>query len=57
MKTLCYYIPYSAKAITRLRKIEKLFNAQWKVNDNEEVTIVVKEKFVARVEKILAPIV
>ena len=57
MKTLCYYIPYSAKAITRLRKIEKLFNAQWKVNDNEEVTIVVKEKFVSRVEKILAPIV
>ena len=57
MKTLCYYIPYSAKAIARLRKIEKLFNAQWKVNDNEEVTIVVKEKFVSRVEKILAPIV
>lgn len=55
--TVCYYIPYSAKGIYLLRTIERKFGATWTVNENEEVTIKVKEKYLAGVEKILAPIV
>ena len=56
-KTVCYYIPYSAKAMYLLRLIEKKFKATWSVNANEEVTITAKERYIARIEKTLAPIV
>lgn len=57
MKTVCYYIPYSAKAVHALRTIERKFKAVWSVGVNEEVTITAKEKHIAKIEKILAPLV
>ena len=55
--TICYYIPYSAKAMSALRKIADKFGATWSVNENEEVTIQIKAKHLAKVEKILVPLV
>lgn len=57
MKTVCYYIPYSAKAIHALRTIERKFSAVWSVGVNEEITITANEKYIAKIEKILAPLV
>ena len=56
MCKVCYYLPYSAKGMFALRKIEKL-GATWSVNENEEVTITAKEKHLVKIEKILAPLV
>ena len=57
MTTVCYYIPYSTKAIHLLKKISNRYKAKWSVNENEEVTITVKTRYLAQVEKTLAPIV
>ena len=57
MSTVCYYIPYSARAINLLKRISNRYNAKWSVNENEEVTITVKTRYLMRVEKTLAPIV
>ena len=59
MKTaiVCYYIPYSGKAIHLLREAERQFGATWSVNANEEVTITVKTRHLANLERLLAPVV
>ena len=57
MKTVCYYIPYSAKAMSLLREISNKFGATWSVNANEEVTITAKACHIAKIERVLAPIV
>lgn len=57
MKTVCYYIPYSAKAVYALRTANRKFGAMWSVDENEEVTITVKECHLAKVEKLLASLV
>lgn len=57
MTTVCYYIPYSARAINLLKKISNRYKAKWSVNENEEVTITVKTRYLAQVERTLAPIV
>ena len=57
MSTVCYYIPYSARAINLLHKISNRYNAKWSVNENEEVTITVKTRYLPQVEKTLAPVV
>lgn len=57
MKTVCYYIPYSAKAIHALRTIGRKYNATYSIGMNEEITITAKEKHIAKIEKVLAPLV
>ena len=57
MSTVCYYIPYSARAINLLKRISNRYNAKWSVNENEEVTITVKTRYLPQVEKILSPVV
>lgn len=57
MSTVCYYIPYSAKAIRLLREAERKYHATWSVDENEEVTITLKTIYLARLERLLAPVV
>ena len=57
MKTVCYYLPYSARAVAMLKWIQRKFGATYSVNEKEEVTITAKEKYIAKIEKILAPLV
>lgn len=57
MKTVCYIIPYSAKALYLLHTIERKYKAKWSVGPNEEITIIAKEKYIPAIEKTLAPIV
>jgi hypothetical protein len=57
MKTVCYYLPYSAKAINALRTIERKYNAVCSIGMNEEITITAKEEHIAKIEKVLAPLV
>lgn len=57
MSTVCYYIPYSARAINLFKRISNRYNARWSVNENEEVTITVKTRYLPQVEKILSPVV
>lgn len=56
LKIVCYYLPYSAKVKSALRKIQRKYKATYSIGTNEEVTIVVKEKYLPKVEKILAPL-
>ena len=56
-KTVCYYIPYSARAIQILRTIQNKYGAQYCVSVNEEVTITAHRKDIAKIEKMLAPII
>ena len=56
-KTVCYYIPYSARAIHILRTIQERYGAQYCVGINEEVTITAHRKDIANIEKMLAPII
>lgn len=56
--TVCYYIPYSTKAVRLLAEcVRKCNGTTWSVNEREEVTITCKERHLPKIEKILAPIV
>jgi len=54
-KTVCYYIPYSTKAMYLLRKIKKLYKAEYSI-ENEEVTITAPENKIAQIERTLASV-
>ena len=54
--TIAVYLPYSAKAISALRKIETKYKGTWRVYQ-EIVTIEVPERYAAKVERLLAPLV
>lgn len=56
--TVCYYIPYSHKAVRLLAEcVRKCAGTTWSVNEREEVTIECKECHLPKIERILAPIV
>lgn len=57
MTVKAYYIPYSQKAVTILRKAEKKLGITWSVDADECVTIKVKTAKVAALEKLIAGIV
>ena len=57
MKTVCYIIPYSAKAARKLNEIQKRYKATVTFGMNEEITITAKERYLARIEKFLADVV
>lgn len=52
-----YYIPYSSKAIHILRKAQQRLNAQWSVDSDECVTIIIPVNKVRQLEEMLSPIV
>lgn len=56
-KTVCYIIPYSAKAFHKLKIICNKYNATFIVGINEEITITAKARDIAEIEKILADVV
>ena len=57
MTIKAYYIPYSDKAISILRKAEKKLGITWSVDADECVTIKVKTSKVATLEKMIAEFV
>jgi cyclopropane fatty-acyl-phospholipid synthase-like methyltransferase len=57
MKTVCYIIPYSAKAMRKLKEIQKRYKAIVAFGMNEEITITAKERYLAKIEKFLADVV
>jgi hypothetical protein len=52
-----YYIPYSAKAVHILRKAQQRLNAQWSVDSDECVTVIVPINKIQQLERMLSPIV
>lgn len=52
-----YYIPYSKKAVNIFRKAEKQLGAKWFVGFDGIVTFEVAERKLAKLEKMLAPVV
>ena len=50
--TFKYIIPYSARAMAFLHKIERQYKAQWLVDTNEEVTITVNQRYEAKVKEL-----
>lgn len=50
--TIKYIIPYSAKAMVFLHKVERQYKAQWSVDANEEITITVNQRYEARVKEL-----
>lgn len=52
-----YYIPYSKKAINIFRAAEKKLGSKWWVDFDGLVTFEVAERKLAKLEKMLAPIV
>ena len=50
--TIKYIIPYSAKAMVFLHKVERQYKAQWSVDTNEEITITVNQRHEAKVKEL-----
>lgn len=50
--TIKYIIPYSARAMVFLHKIERQYKAQWLVDANEEITITVNQRHEAKVKEL-----
>ena len=52
-----YYIPYSKKAISLIKKAAKQCSATYSISSDEVVTFTLKSNKVAKLETIIAPIV
>lgn len=50
--TIKYIIPYSARAMVFLHKVERQYKAQWFVDANEEITIIVNQRHEAKVKEL-----
>ena len=50
--TIKYIIPYSARAIVFLHKVERQYKAQWFVDANEEITITVNQRYKTKVREL-----
>lgn len=57
MTTKAYYIPYSKKAITLIRKAASKCGATYLIGVDEVTTFTLKSNRVSKLESILAPIV
>lgn len=52
-----YYIPYSKRAVNALERAKNKLGITWSIDENEIITIKVKERYLPRLEKILAAII
>ena len=50
--TIKYIIPYSARAMVFLHKVERQYKAQWFVDANEEITITVNQRYETKVREL-----
>lgn len=57
MTIIRYLIPYSAKAIAVLHKIEKKYKAKWTVDANEIVTITVKARHAEKIKDLIKEVI
>ena len=55
--TIKYIIPYSARAMVFLHKVERQYKAQWLVDANEEITITVNQRFEAKIKELYIKLV